>query len=67
MEIVQIQMVLILENNNNDFPFIKFSFNINGKLGKLYAPNNYDRYIYEFIVLNQIKILMEEYFKENFN
>ena len=45
-------MVLILENNNNDFPFIKFSFNINGKLGKLYAPNNYDRYIYEFIVLN---------------
>ena len=43
-----------IRNYNNDFPFIKFSFDSNGKIvDKLYVPENYDKiltaYIYEFI------------------
>ena len=42
-----------ITTNNNDFPFIKFSFDSNGKLGKLYTNKDYDKiltgYIYEFI------------------
>jgi hypothetical protein len=42
-----------IRNSNDDFPFIKFSFDSNGKIDKLYAPKNYDKvltaYIYEFI------------------
>ena len=42
-----------IRKTERDFPFIKFSFDSNGEIGKLYVSENYDKiltaYIYEFI------------------
>ena len=42
-----------IRKSDTDFPFIKFSFDSTGKIGKLYVPIDYDKvitaYIYEFI------------------
>ena len=47
------KIVFDIKNSNEDFPFIKFSFDSTGEIGELEIDENYDNsfidYIYEFI------------------